>query len=380
MFRLRTIVPACALALLATGASVLALLPVSDAEAACPSVNSYPFTPNCPLPASKLNEVLATLFSAVASGGTPGNPTATAGSAAINGSATTFMRSDGAPAVQIGSDSQFGIFKIDNDTVVAPGGVLSATSPSITVGGSDGQILINDSGGIAGITPGAGITSDLNLTSVTADHTGGNYTILTGDAAKTLLVGAHTYTQPQAGSTGFTTGWGACLVNTSTGVATVNTTTSLFKGASGTTSVTMQPGDWMCPTSDSTNYQTSAGSYRVTIPVAVTYAPGINPNNIPFANFTQARTISGIRCNPEVLAGGAATISVYKAPSGTAISAGTVLHSGSCNANSSATTDQDLTVTVSTLAPGDRLGLVTTGTTVWTSSGVATGVVTVFVR
>jgi len=32
------------------------------------------------------------------------------------------------------------------------------------------------------------------------------------------------------------------------------------------------------------------------------------------------------------------------------------------------------------LAAGDRIGLVTTGTTVWTSSGVAAGVVTVFLQ
>src|ERR1700674_177692 len=45
-------------------------------------------------------------FAAVASGA---NPTATAGPSAVNGSAPTFMRSDGAPAVQKGSSSQFGI-------------------------------------------------------------------------------------------------------------------------------------------------------------------------------------------------------------------------------------------------------------------------------
>jgi hypothetical protein len=117
---------------------------------------------------------------------------------------------------------------------------------------------------------------------------------------------------------------------------------------------------------------------------AITYPPGINPNSMPIANFSEARTIIGIRCNPEVLAGGVATISVYKAPSATAISAGTNLtDSASCNANSGAATDQNLTTATGAnwvLAPGDRLGLVTTGTTIWTSSGVATGVVTIFVR
>lgn len=116
------------------------------------------------------------------------------------------------------------------------------------------------------------------------------------------------------------------------------------------------------------------------VPLSITYAPGINPNNLPIVNISTARTIVGIRCTPEVAAGGTATISVVKAASGTALSAGTVLHSGSCNANGTAATDQDLTLTSTTLAAGDRLGITTTGTTVWTSSGVAAGVVTVFVR
>jgi hypothetical protein len=130
---------------------------------------------------------------------------------------------------------------------------------------------------------------------------------------------------------------------------------------------------------DGTNYKCMLVGTR-SISYALTYAPGINPNNLPIAQFAGARTIAFIRCNPEVLAGGAATISVVKAASGVALSAGTVLHSGSCNANSSAGTDQTLTITTSTLAAGDRLGITTTGTTVWTSSGVAAGVVTVGLR
>lgn len=54
------------------------------------------------------------------------NPTATAGPAAVNGTATTFMRSDGAPAVQKGSASAFGIVEADGSTITASAGVLSA--------------------------------------------------------------------------------------------------------------------------------------------------------------------------------------------------------------------------------------------------------------
>lgn len=60
------------------------------------------------------------------------NPTATAGPTAVNGAATTFMRSDAAPAVQLGSASQKGIVQVDGTTITASGGVISA------VGGGGG--------------------------------------------------------------------------------------------------------------------------------------------------------------------------------------------------------------------------------------------------
>lgn len=62
-----------------------------------------------------------------ANGGASGaNPTATASDTAVNGVATTFMRSDAAPAVQKGSASQFGIVKVDGTTITATAGVISS--------------------------------------------------------------------------------------------------------------------------------------------------------------------------------------------------------------------------------------------------------------
>jgi len=70
------------------------------------------------------------------------NPTATASDTAVNGTATTFMRSDAAPAVQLGSASQFGVVKVDGTTITASGGVISASiaSPAAAsqVGTSEG--------------------------------------------------------------------------------------------------------------------------------------------------------------------------------------------------------------------------------------------------
>jgi hypothetical protein len=59
-------------------------------------------------------------------GGTAGNPTAIASDVAKNGSATTYMRSDAAPAVQLASSAQFGLMKCDGSTVLCPGGVVQS--------------------------------------------------------------------------------------------------------------------------------------------------------------------------------------------------------------------------------------------------------------
>lgn len=60
------------------------------------------------------------------------NPTATAADTAVNGSATTCMRSDAAPAVQKASSSVFGIVKVDGTTITSSGGVISASSSGTT--------------------------------------------------------------------------------------------------------------------------------------------------------------------------------------------------------------------------------------------------------
>jgi hypothetical protein len=58
------------------------------------------------------------------------NPSATAGPAAINGVATTFMRSDGAPAIQLGTAAQKGIVQVDGTTITVAAGIISAVQPA----------------------------------------------------------------------------------------------------------------------------------------------------------------------------------------------------------------------------------------------------------
>lgn len=60
--------------------------------------------------------------------------------------------------------------------------------------------------------------------------------------------------------------------------------------------------------------------------------------------------------------GGAATYTIYKAASGTAPASGTALHSGTYNMVGTADTDQTLTLTTTTLAAGESIWAVPTGT------------------
>lgn len=73
------------------------------------------------------------------------NPTATISDTVVNGTATTFMRSDAAPAAQKASSSLFGIVKVDGTSITATAGVISATG-----GGGGGSVTSVD--GIDGIT------------------------------------------------------------------------------------------------------------------------------------------------------------------------------------------------------------------------------------
>ncbi len=72
------------------------------------------------------------------------NPTAVAKDTAVNGTASTFMRSDAAPAVQKASSSQFGIVKVDGTTITETGGVISAAGGG---GGSNWQ-MVDLTGGV----------------------------------------------------------------------------------------------------------------------------------------------------------------------------------------------------------------------------------------
>jgi hypothetical protein len=102
-------------------------------------------------------------FTSFPSSITPANPTATAGPAAINGVASTYMRSDAAPAVQKGSSSQFGIVECDNTSISCPGGVLSAINSGSSI---QNNLLFNGNMSIDQPNVGASIalTNSINHT------------------------------------------------------------------------------------------------------------------------------------------------------------------------------------------------------------------------
>lgn len=118
--------------ILAAGGASAAQLALK-ANLASPALTGSPTAPT-PSPGDNSTLIATTAFVAAAGGASPANPTATASNTAVNGVATTFMRSDAAPAIQLGSSSAFGLVKVDGSTITATGGVISA------VGGGSGDV------------------------------------------------------------------------------------------------------------------------------------------------------------------------------------------------------------------------------------------------
>jgi hypothetical protein len=138
------------------------------------------------------------------------DPTATASDAAVPGSALTFMRSDAAPAVQIGSATQFGIYKVDGSTITETSGVISAA------GGGSGDVVgpaSSTNGDLAQFDGTTGkLLKDGGLSSASFDAAGAAATALvtaeayadSGDAA--TLAAAETYTDGTLDRIGSTRG------------------------------------------------------------------------------------------------------------------------------------------------------------------------------
>ncbi len=207
-------------------------------------------------------------------GGTAANPTGTAGPTAVNGVASTYMRSDGAPAVQQGSSSQKGIVQVDGTTITAASGVISAAP----------------------------------ISAVPSVQSGTNYPIVDGDRAKVIYLSnaaAQTPTLPSAATLTSSNGWFVTVCNIAAGIQTLTPTTSTIGGAA---SLAIPGGSAARPVcwnavSDGTNYSlvpagnnntifsgtaamgTSAITAGTCATVVTVSAPGVATGDIASAGF-----------------------------------------------------------------------------------------------
>lgn len=155
------------------------------------------------------------------SGSTGANPSATAGPAAVNGSATTFMRSDAAPAVQLGTGSAPGLVQCG----------LGLTCAS----------------GIAGFAVNA--TANTATTDTITSAMAGQVRTESNASAVAVSIA-------QAGTTGFASGQYWTIKNLGAGTVTITPTTSTIDGAATLTLTTNQSVDIY---SNGTNYITLPG-------------------------------------------------------------------------------------------------------------------------
>lgn len=169
-------------------------------------------------------------------GSSGANPTATASDTAVNGVAVTFLRSDGAPAIQKTSASVFGLVKVDGTTLTATAGVASV--------GTGCGLTTSSAGVIANATINAQV--------------GTTYTVLSTDCGVFVSLNnasAIAVTLPQATGS-FTTGWYSTFTNIGVGTVTITPTTSTIDGAASLTLKTNQSVDVI---SNGTNYITARG-------------------------------------------------------------------------------------------------------------------------
>lgn len=110
------------------------------------------------------------------------------------------------------------------------------------------------------------------------------------------------------------------------------------------------------------------------IPVTVSYNPSSNATQVFLVADRAYRVKSIVGRVQAAGTGGAATATIYKAPSGTAIASGTALHSGTFNFVGTASTNQTLTLSTTDadlmIAAGDTIGAIFTGTLTSATGGI----------
>lgn len=253
------------------------------------------------------------------------------------------------------------------------GGLPGATGVGgdATVRGAIGGAT-SGSGGLASLTGGAGTAG--NATGGLSRAVGGagqgsaagGAVLLTGGAGgATGAGGAITITSGAGGATSGAAGAIAITVGTPISANGAAITVTAGSGAGGTNSggnINLVPG---AAVSTGTPGEVQVNGNGGLMNASFNYTASMVTQTFFVA--TRAVRVKAIIGRTRVVgSGGACTLAFFKAPSGTAVGSGVALHTGSFNVVGTADTNQTLTLstTVSdvTLAAGDSIGYVLTGT------------------
>ena len=252
-------------------------------------------------------------------------------------------------------------------TVITVGSGLNLTAGTLTATGSGGTVtsvgLSVPATSILGVT-GSPVTGSGTLGLTTTGTSGGipyfsSGTQLATSAALTAnapVIGGGAGVAPTVGSrSGNTTVFGTTSGSLTSGnLASFDASGNIIASGIATTEVNTQR-------------------------LAIGWPSGIDPTGNIIATIDQASTVVSIVGTVTTPLGAAGTVLVYKAPSATACAAGTLLHTGSFDANGTANTNQILTLAgggAPSLTAGDRICLDVTDDANWLT-GAAIGGVTV---
>lgn len=243
------------------------------------------------------------------------------------------------------------------------GGAVNLTGGTPGATGVGGAVVLV--GAIGGATSGAGGAFSATGGAGTAGNAaGGAVSLIGGLGQGSAAGGAVTITSGAAGATGVA-GAVAIAVGGATAGNGSNMTLTGGAGAGGTASggnVNLVPG---AAVSTGTPGEFQVNSNSATMSIPFNYISTLVTQAIWTA--TRAVRVKAIIGRVRVAgSGGACTLSFYKAGSTVAVGSGTILHSGSYNVAGTADANQTLTLSPTvadvTLAAGDSIGYVLTGT------------------